>query len=277
MNWIVLFVAWVLSMLPAELLAQSVSGANNGWDVNTSYGWPALLGMAGIGFVLGPVSKYISRLFAKKLPSWQETALQGDDVASDFTEKRFGFKIPGVLRGVYEAVVKTVFHQTEELARRPELIRDVLRAAIAISPARFLAVAEALKAVTDWRGYFYQELPGDVREMFNLQKKEVGAKILANRVAFDEAMAIGDIPAAVEAGAAADKSHKILSIPVVTPAVVASIVAEEAKAIQPVNKIAPTNYAQQLDEIIEAGGDHTKVEELLQKVLAKYEAKRAKK
>lgn len=277
MNFVVLLVAWVFSMFPVELLAQSQTGAV-GWDSNVSYGWPALLGMVGIGYVLGPASRYLSRFFTRKLPEWEETALQGDDALSGFTEKRFGFKVPAILRGVYEAVVKTVFHQTEELARRPEMIRDVLRAAIAISPARFLAVAQALKSVSDWRGYFYSELPDDVRDMFNLQKKDAATKILASRVKFEEAMISGDHATAIDAGATADKSHKIMSMPVVTPSVVASIVEEEAKALPTLHVVAaPTNYAQQLDEIIESGGDHAKVEELLQKVLAKYEANRAKK
>lgn len=284
MNWLIVLVAWVLSMLPAELLAQSATGAQVGWlDSNASYGWPALLTMTGIGFVLGPISRFIGRTIARNIPGWRDKALQGDDVVSDFTEKRFGFKVPGVLRGVYEAVVKTVFHETEELARRPEMIRDVLRAAIAISPQRFLSAAAALNAVTDWRGYFYSQLPDDVRELFNLQKKATGEKILAARVKFEEAMAAGDIPAAVDAGATANKSHKIDLIPVVTPETVQQIVAEESSKLRASQVVsAPKeyvqqapSYAQQLEAIIEEGGDHAKVEELLQKVLAQYEAKRA--
>lgn len=248
----------LMVLFPESLFARTASAI--GKEAPTDYGWPHLLGMAGIGLVLGPVSNAVRRWFKGKAAGWEAAALKADDRISDYTERKWGFRLPAIVGDVHDAGIRTVFHGAEELVTRPDMIRNIIRAAIALSPARGLAVMADLSRVSDFTGYFYDQLTDDTRELFNLEKQKIAENMVQAAVRASKAI---DVKTFVAAAASADKSYKIQKTAPATPADVARIVAEESgKPVEP-----PTRYA----ERAAAGED---MEKLLQEALAKLQAQR---
>lgn len=258
---LVLIVTYIVMMFPALAWAAEESA--------TKDGLASMLGMAGIGLVLGWISKGVARYWEQKRPGLEEWATTLDDRLEAAMKKRFGVGLPNIAHDVWDAGARTGIGAADVLAHKGPLVRNVIRAAIARDPVKALAIIEEIKGIKDWSGYFYDQLSPETRQLFNLEKKALAVGIAKASVKASEAAKAGDIETLIDAKAAATKDEKAANLPDLTPESAAALADElRAEAVAKIeNKPEVERWAARMD----AGED---TEKLLQDILAKMQAKR---
>lgn len=175
--------------------------------------------------VLTLVLRELSGVLVKWWLSKREQIRAGLKDIDNQIEAKTGRDLPDELQERYERMVDSAIAYADRFAGDGAFWRNVIRAVMNKDTSKVTVLLDEIRNI-DWKKYLYDQLSDELKEVVNTEKKAVAASIVMAHTAKAEAVKTGNMNAAIDAAAKADKSERLRQAEPVNETVIERLIRE---------------------------------------------------